>query len=118
MTGFDFLGFDPSIELQEESQKRLRQLLKIATGVVGYDAYIVKTRAGIFEGSLKIHTAWDTFTASAMNDSPDLVLASIYKKMKERLIARLRMRNPIVPSSRYWLDKTEEEPRSHQHRAS
>lgn len=118
MTGFDFLGFNPTSELQEASQKRLKQLLKIATGVVGHDAYIVRTKSGIFEGSVKIHTGWDTFTVSAAQDSPEQVLSTLCRKMKERLIACLRMRNPILPASRYWFDRLDEQTRYHRRRAS
>lgn len=49
LTSFYFSGFEPSDALRRETRKRLQQLLKIAAGVVGYDACIVRTKAGAYE---------------------------------------------------------------------
>ncbi len=96
MKEFDLIGFEASEELQEKSQARLKKLIGLVLGVVGYDAYIVKTREGFFEGAIKIHTIWHTFNASYSEESPEVVLDVLCDQIKKKIAERRRLRRPVL----------------------
>ncbi len=103
MKNFDFLGFEASASLSERSRETLQRLLKLAPGIVGHDAYIILAGNGSFEGSLKIHTAWESFSAGANFGSPELVLEALYDKMNSQISEWRRARTPVLPASDRWV---------------
>jgi len=109
MSSFDFIGFDASTKLQRKAESKLKQLLKMSKGIVDHDAYVVKTRAGFYEGSIKINTIWEGFSESATDRTPEGLIAKLGQKMCERITANLRSRSPILPTGTRWLGRSSED---------
>ena len=86
MNTFDFIGFDVSKSLQDLASSRLTALVKSAPTVVSHDAYIVLTRKGIYEGSIKIHSTVGSFRASAKGADPKHVLQELYRRIKGQIL--------------------------------
>lgn len=107
MKDFDFLGFEASPQLRHEARRSLKRLLNFASGVVGSDAYIIKTRAGTYEGAVKIHTAWSTFSASAARGSAEAVLEYVSRQVHEQIAQWRRSRAPVLPTSRQWANEAD-----------
>ncbi len=109
MKNFDFVGFEPSTQLKEQAGMQLRRLFKHVAGVVAHDAYIVKTKAGLFEGSIKIHTAWNTFSSSTASSSAEAIIHSLVSHIKKQIANWRRSRIPILPFHRLKTNRFDKE---------